>query len=443
MMKKHRLTTWRLVSFYLITLVLVIAGCFAALYLAGFVPQTVLREHYISSAEQIESEGVFPYVFNKNAFNSRLDNHTESIIIMGSYYMDIATLPDSPISNPFIRLGVDEMTTVAKDDSIKADSFYIRYWMGFRSIIRPLLAFFDYGEIRTLISFFFYLLLIVTAFIIARHSNMMIGLSFFLSILALNPILIGNSIQFSSIFFISFIFTMFVPKLKKRGIKYYALYFALSGIFTQYFDFYTAPLLTAGLPLAFLLVMHQIDNQPGDSMQSLARIILICSVSWFLGYVLMWIIKLLLITITMEYDGLKAGLDSFKWRIGIVKDETYMESYSVLLANAKALAALVSTTTIGIILASILLLSGTYLFVKLMQKGSVRIWLQHSWPFFVLAFIPFVWFSVAAQPTFLHYWFQYRPLGITVFCVLIIYSHAISIVWPSMNRKLSVTNAEQ
>lgn len=441
--KKVAKTRTKIISIYVLSIFSVVILCYLFLYLAGLIPQAAIKENFQSSAAQIESEGVFPHVFNNDAFNSRLDNFTEAIIIMGSYYMDTAARPDSVVTNPYVRLGIDEMTTVANDESIKPDSFYIKYWMGFRSIIRPLLAVFSYGEIRTLITFMFYMMLLITTVVIATHSSILIGISFLLSIFSLNPTLIANSIQFSSCFFISFIFMIAIPALKKKGITYYALFFAICGILTQYFDFYTAPLLTLGLPLCFLLYLYQTDVTQVQEKKSALKIILLASISWFLGYGAMWLIKLRLISVFMPYNGFQVGFESFIWRVGVIKDENFMESYNALLANAKAFAALVSTTTLGIIIATIIAISTIFFIIKLAQKKLLKRWMQSSWPFFLVALFPLIWFSIAAQPTSIHYWFQYRPLGITVFCILVIYANAISIIWPSMNRRLSVSHAEQ
>lgn len=429
----------KIVRNYIVTIVSVVIVCVLSLYLAGLVPQLMLKDNYISSAKQIESEGVFPHVFNLGAYNSRLDNHTEAIIIMSAYYMDTAASPEMIIYNPFIRKGVEEMTVVANDDSYKPDSFYFRYWEGFRVILRPLLAIFDYGEIRTLMTLAFYSLLVICTLFIAKHSTLLTGLSFMLSILSLNTPLIANSIQFISCFFISFFFILFVPRVKKAGRQYYPLFFALSGILTQYFDFYTAPLLTLGMPLVFLVVLHMKERE-GQKKRRILRLILTSFLSWLLAYGAMWFLKLWMISIFTSHNGFEAGIASFIWRTGIRKDENFMESYNVLLANLKAFAALISTNTLGIAMAATWGTFALVLLVKMIRMGKVHVWLQKSWPFFILALFPIAWFCAAAQPTSIHYWFQYRPLGITVFSILVIYSNAISLVWPRLDKKVSIMN---
>lgn len=425
---------------YIVIISFLIAASGLLLYLVGLIPQAALKENYISSAKQIESEGVFPDLFNHNAYNSRLDNFTESIIVMSAYYMDTASSPESVVLNPYVSRGRQEMGVIAQDDSIQPDETYLHYWEGFRLFVRPLLVFFDYGEIRTLITWLFYLLLFAVTINISKYCGVLTGVSFFMSILLLNTTLITNSIQFSSCFFLCFIQLLLVPKVYKLGFKFFPLFFIVSGMLIQYFDFYTAPLLTYGLPLCYILLLKQSDQRIVGKNKYNLKVIVICALSWFIGYVGMWALKLLLITIYTPWNGVNLGFAAFSWRVGIEKDPNAMESYSILHANLKAMAALIGTESLGVLLASGFGISSAFLVFKLAKKNLLVAWFKKSGVFLAIACFPIIWFSVAAQPTFMHYWFQYRPLGISVFCVLISLSHAIQLLWPKTAKRIVLSS---
>ena len=44
---------------------------------------------------------------------------------------------------------------------------------------------------------------------------------------------------------------------------------------------------------------------------------------------------------------------------------------------------------------------------------------------FLVCLLPFVWFAVLSNHTFVHFWFTYRTLSISLYCIL----GALTAVW--------------
>ena len=132
--------------------------------------------------------------------------------------------------------------------------------------------------------------------------------------------------------------------------------------------------------------------------------------SWMYGWVSMWLVKLLFVTIFTDINGFKDGFGSFATRVGINIAEDYADAYDPI----KAITKVWETTLPGIFLkvsvvAIIIVVMLSAVFI-LKSKG-VNVLLSDL-SFLLVAAVPFIWFAVAAQPTVIHSYFQYRSIAV-------------------------------
>lgn len=407
----------RRIIIHVSTLMSVIVLCCLALYVAGLSPQSKVRRGLQKSAHIIENEGFGPQVFNMSGGYSSVDNYTETIILSSSFYMDSRVKPDSILSNPFTIGKEDSLHEIAYED-VEPASYYTRYWQGFRAFVRPLLALFDYGTIRLLINLMFNILFSINLIMMRRFLGVGEVFSFAISLIMLNLATISSNVQHSMVFLIAFFSLVILMMWKNQISKYLLLYFCVIGMITQYFDFYTAPLVTFGYPMVLVLLLLRRKKMLISSKDDYyLKLVLACLMTWLIGYIGMWFMKMLLTSLFTPHDGFESAINAFVYRIGIKKNAS---SYSVPDAFKAIFISLLHRKSIivGVSVIGILVFWGGV--IRLSKDRKWKQWITRNIALLFISTIPLVWFALSAQPTIAHSYFQFRPIGITIFCVLCI-----------------------
>lgn len=377
------------------------------LLLGACIPQAPIDSNVRSSAEAMIREDVYPQMAD-HSFASTLDYITDALILAESQVTTISA-PETIFTNPLFDYGEESaaqnLLLYNLDQNPQPTRFYVQYWMGFRSVIRLLLSFLDYYQILRYTALLFFVLMAAVICSVASHAGTKAAFFFALSLILVRPHVIAVSLQFSCCFFIAFLAMLAVPGLKNRE-NLYSLFFLEFGILTQYFDFYTTPVLTFVLPMTYLWLLKNRDGNPLRLKQIGASIL-----SWCAGYGLMWLAKLVLTSLFTEVDALGQGFASFSGRIGIEKVSGMEDYYSPIASVRSVFVSLYSDREGKLILlaacaAAFVLL--VYRFLR--EKHRIRELGQH-WQLLLLAALPVVWFIAAAQPTANHHWFQYRGIA--------------------------------
>lgn len=384
------------------------------LVVAAFFPQDRIINNLYNSSGMLYHEGIYPSS-SDYAPSTILDNFTDVIILQESAVMNgdnISTIMTNPLYSYNDGDVITCLILYLQGEQFTGVSYYIQYWMGFRAIMRIVLSFLNYFQIRRYLAAVFFLLFVAVICSLGKNCNLHVAFLFAISIVLVRPHVIVNSLQYSCCFLIMFIAMLLVPKIY-RNPQMEQLYFMEIGIITMYFDFYTVPLITMGYPLIYLILMD-FDNCRCNSYVRVFRNM----ISWFMGYGLMWLSKLTLTSILTSIDGLGIGFGSFLRRIGINKAPGYEEFYSVPLAFKRLKEVLLidsSGETVLVICILLILLGIIYSFVqhKYDKASAVR-----AFPIFLLAVTPFAWFVITAQPIVIHYFFQYRSIALTYWGLL-------------------------
>jgi len=127
--------------------------------------------------------------------------------------------------------------------------------------------------------------------------------------------------------------------------------------------------------------------------------------TWFLGYVLMLAGKAFLSAIILGPDEIAALSDSLKFRLSMSYDK-YSASTLWYIAIAKSLFTFFYTPLV--IFTAICGVLYIFYGKKIKQLGFVLV-------FSSIAVLPLIWLGIGAQPTYIHYWFQGRTLGLSFF----------------------------
>lgn len=390
---------------FLITLLLAVA----LLLLGACLPQAPIDSHVRASAEVMAREGDYPVMADRS-FASILDYVTDALILMESKSTSIAD-PETIFTNPQYQYPQEDDSTVldlyqySVDPDPAPTKYYVQYWMGFRPVMRLLLCFFDYYQILRYTAVAFFVLLAAVMCSVANRAGTRTAFLFALSIIFIRPHVAAVSLQFSCCFFIAFLAMLLVPRIHCNP-GWESLFFLELGILTQYFDFYTTPILTFALPMTYLYILNYQSGEKCSCLHVLKEFGI-----WFAAYVLMWLAKLTLTSLFTPVNALAQGFASFSGRIGIQKVSGMESYYNPIAALRSVFVSLYSDPAGKLVLFAAVAVTFILLLVRFLRDKHQMIELLNHWQLLLIAALPVVWFIVAAQPTANHHWFQYRGIA--------------------------------
>lgn len=395
----------------LVSLTAVFCGLLFLTGLGGNPVQTRIQQNLTESIPQFEKEGSYPQPYYQGNPFFKLDNFTETTILQEAFFMDTTRNPASIFENPSVSLknvpaDTDERIAsfIAAVNGEQSNSKYSYYWMGFRAVVRPLFVLMNYSNIRLLLSIGFYLLLAASCFTLYRHVNLAVAAAFLLAILGVNIAIASIELQFACCFYLMFLAMILLPYVKKTRLSY-PEFFLIIGACTQYFDFYTTPVITLGAPLLFLLASQRLLKDTDHRW----NVFLGCALYWLIGYGATWLIRLALVSIAMREDIFTLALNKlFVWT-GIEQSSQYSD-HSLFSAMRSNIMGILNVPNVLMYFASVVAIA--VLFIK---RGLQHRLQRPKFVYLLIAILPVVWLAVSYKAASVHYWFQFRSLFLLIF----------------------------
>ncbi len=395
---------------YVITFLLLVAFAVGLLFLCGLAPQEQVEKNYLLSLDEIEPEWGDINVLRREWGSYSLDVWTEVIILSLSTYMDVASSPESVLKNAYPL--EDDFTLADARETVEnhepADVFYVRYWHGFRTYVRALLSVMDYGTMRTLIMWKFFLLMGLCMLMLGfQTKSVWPPMLFCAAILFINPVVVSALFQYSGCFIVAFAGVLCVPMLMRKPERA-TLIFMILGMVTQYIDFYTAPLVTYGLPmLCWLICLCYAKPEMGAK-----RMLLLaakCAAVWFASYLAMWVCKLLLSSAFTDQDAFGTAWQALATHIGVTKPEGTESLYdkpAVIIAAFKHLfdwpmLYIAAGVALAALIGMVTLRTDKHAYMRALVMLAI-------------SFLPILWTLIATEPMYKGMHFQYRILAVTM-----------------------------
>jgi hypothetical protein len=276
--------------------------------------------------------------------------------------------------------------------------------MGFRSFLRLALVFLNYYQIKRYLALAFFSLFAAVICSLAKNTGIRSAFFFALSVILVKPQVICASMQFSCCFFIAFGAMLLVPWLS-RNIQYSGLFFMEVGMVTMFLDFYTTPIITFGLPAVYLYLLQAKQGHTPKIKNIFTNL-----AAWFVGYLLMWLSKLVLTSLLTDQKAIQNGLGSLMMWLGADGYALSNGAYHPLLALKQVMNALCQDRD-GMLFLGFLLAAGLgIMIINIVRRRLSLGVLIRNWPVLLFAGMPIAWFVVSAEPTTVHYWFQYRSV---------------------------------
>lgn len=414
----------RLIQYSLIIIIGVILGGITLLLIFQL-PTSSINNNVKNSIFVLEDEGYGKELI-PGYVTTRLDNYTDAIMLNNAMYAgEENTIEKSLMVYHYSYdnnsvLPIESITQYQNGNQNYIHKEYARYWHGYLMFIKPMLIFFNYSDIR-IINFMLQTLIVVFFLMqLALKGKGKFIPGFILTNFALMPLTIGMSLQYATIFYIAYGSGTYLLINERKLLRKITLYrfFLIVGMLTNYFDFLTYPMFTCGFLLVLTLIF---EENKSINKQSIYRYFAYCFY-WGMGYIGMWTGKWILATVFTRKNIIRDAILSVLYRSSLnVSDSGTTERISVGKVISLNVEALFSKgyTLLWIICIIICI------FYLCKRRVKISDCFGNLFIYIFISLLPFLWYIVIPNHSYVHYWMTYRELGVTV---LALSCGAISII---------------
>jgi hypothetical protein len=379
--------------------------------LSYLLPTDKIKHNVAQSFDTLSSEGIVT-VWNENITGSYIDNFTTALMFNIASFSGPQSLKEKVLLNPRVEYEnqskIQDLAVSLTDNPTVFNhiTFWGRYWHGYLIFLKPLLIFCDYTQLRFLNFLGQSILFLLVCYALYTQLGCAHLLTFIATILYINPITIGYTLNYSSVYditLISMLLILYFPTLRQWKT------FLWIGISTAFFDLLTYPLITLGFPLVLYL-----NLSTKKFKQELPNIIsLICS--WGIGYLIFWSLKWIITTLLTSEDVITDGINTTLYRMhGIGATEAFFAEWNFISAIKVNMMHFYNKSSLFILITYLIALGLIALkrrHILTLAKGT-QICLLLS-----VALLPFGWYIAVINHSLIHSLFTHRILSISFFAL--------------------------
>lgn len=387
------------------SIIILLAGILTGtilLWISYLLPVSEDSVHVIESVDILDQEGWYPtaplmrqYVgvpIGRNG-GGIMDNFTDSIMI--------TTAGHKPVEGALYQA-----MNMASD---VAEEGYSYYWHGYVVILRPLLLFLNYADIRVINQLVQMIIVTFMTCMVYRKKGFAYAALPLTLYGLLMPMAVSQSLQYSWVFYIGMIGSLAIVKFHDQLSKGQRIcfFFLILGMLTSYLDLLTYPLFTWGIPMIWWIVM---DDDKGGAKRQLQQVVL-CGISWIFGYGGLWAGKWLVGQAVTHKPILMQAWNEVLYRGGRIQNDNgrLAAHQATVLSNLKV--------CINVQVVFLLGLWIVYWCYKVI-KNPYRIKKEKTLPLLLVALSPISWYIVLENHTCLHSNFTYRICMIGIMALL-------------------------
>lgn len=409
------------VTFIKMTAITALAAVFgtALLFTVYSLPTDKICDNISSSLPTYHTEGQ-AYFWAEGVMHAKVDNFTDAIMLLRAAY-PVEDLKRAVAFNPSWHMlngsPIKTLTLAMESRQPEPDNVvwnYPLYWHGYLAILKPALMIMPLYDLRIL-NLYLQMFLIVTALILFYRRLGLLKMYAFLFVVAvINPLTTALNFQNSDIFYIMLFSTIFIlwkNEFLLRGNNY-IYFFLIIGIVTAYLDFLTYPVTALGISLCVCVLMNKkffFYSKPADVFKKLATY----SFAWGFGYGGMWIEKWIVIY--------QLGDDKNAFN-GAINQAIYRSSASLSQEEGGGTFTLIDIFARNIdalldgplqIMLGLMIICMIYFFIMRRENFSPTRSMVLTFSFITI--LPFLWYAVLKNHSYLHQFFTYRNLSVTIF----------------------------
>lgn len=397
---KHILVTPILLLFGLI-----LVGAMSMIVIS-LIPSSAQQSAIGASIEVLKKEGVYP-VYGLPFRPIVKDNFTDALMLNTAFAVDsskpvYAAFVNNRAYNPeTIADQIGPLEALYKGEPVPITG-YERYWHGYQTWLRPALTLFSYSSIRILLTISLLILFSIYMLLAWKKLGMRVTVSALAAFLFVDFFYLGQSIQFSSVFLIGLCGGIYVLRKNPENVL---PVFLVVGALTSFFDLLTAPLVSLGILLA------TVASQEKRTVQQL----FVYCLYWATGYASMWAAKWVLAEYLFAPGAISNAFQQVATRTVAQADPNFSH-FNAIKLNIMQLVGYHKVSKFAV--AGTMLVAGGIL---IMFHRITRDSLKKILPWVFMAVLPYAWYVIAANHSYLHVWFTYRAQYITVFAGLMAY----------------------
>lgn len=405
----------------IVSIFILIGVGFSLNLVAYILPTNTMEQHVLESSEHFEKSYPTP---TPKASGGMLDSFTDALMLLTAGHKAEKTAVEEALLNKrysitkhtpdktLYRLGTEAETQSTNN---LTSTSYARYWHGYVAVLKPLLLVVDYTGLRIINGIVLGGLLLLLWKQYKSINEQMYMLPILFAFIFINPISIVLSLQFTGMVTLTLVALVMLSKYKSyfqnRPLSLIVFFTCLGGI-TSYVDLLTYPLITLGIPITYWITSVSVNR---DSSKDIVKMISLYSVVWGAGYLGMWAGKWLLATYFTDINILQDALHAAAHRTS-----THTENAEAHIWYGKVLSHIFKYSWGSILLVSAL--AGGYIFYKKYKcKEDIVYKIRRAYyPLFLIALMPFVWYLIFQNHSYVHSWFTFRELAITVYVLVVI-----------------------
>ena len=365
--------------------------------LSCWLPDRAIQKHVSQAALSLHERGEYPNAIIDEVA-CRQDNFTDAIILNQIFCIDRSHPLKSAMSavrgcseNPYDVTGALLQTTRYEPDIIPLT--YPRYWHGNTFLFRFLLSFMNYSNLQWLMFAVSTLLLIFFVIGYYPRAGIWNTIAFVLSWLLVYGFIMQFSMQFFPVLALALICSILIIPHDDNP-AYIAMLFFVIGCLTCYFDLLTTPLLTFGWPLSVWISL-----QKSSTLKLKENLLQITGwgALWGTGYGLTFVSKWALGSLILKTNVLRDATDQVAYRMAssdFTRWDAVTQNFSMLPLS---------------MLLTVLILLCILMVLRFRAQGGTKALLL-----LMTALLPYVWYLLVANHSYLHAWFTYRLQAVSL-----------------------------
>lgn len=418
---------------YIIVYIVLMIILFSALLIVSVIPKSAIEENCKKSANQLLKQGekVYYKSFDRQMYT---DNSTDSIMVNIVYSMDDNNKIESIMKCR--RNYTPEVTSMVWGDmlgnlpyhssrfsmvnefyqtteGIDINSYeYARYWHGYIVLLRPLLVFFDYKEIIVIMYFVLSVLLAILLMNVHRKKGLPAAIAVLAAFIAVEYLEWYQNMQGNYVLLIALISSMIISTgiITRQHLN--LLLFIESGLIA-YMDLLTFPLVGFVMPV----IIFNLFSEEDDNCKKRFKLLIENAVACILGFGLIWLGKLVISDWLINTRVLSLSIQQFRFRLGMylsseqLKARMFHRAYQKIFYYGLTIADLI-----------IIIIGTIYGLYCLKKYGPKYYFSSKKIVYYLCMLVPFVWYTIVLEHSYLHFFFTYRNLLISYMCLLLIYA---------------------
>lgn len=393
-------------TFYNIILLLsgILVG-YLLLIIVQFIPISPISKNVENSQELLMLQGDYPASFD--SFMKPM-NLNDGINIQSLVLNNRGFVSDEFTSKIMLSTAASGTGLPAYKAALDTNG-YSRYWHGYLVFLKPLLYFFTYHQICIINYIVLGGLLVWLTILLFQAYGKNMTVAFLLSLFMVWPFIIPRCLQYCTMAYTTLIALIVLLKSRKKwenNPSYLSRFILIVGMCTSYVDLLTFPIVSYGM--CMVVVLAGLKNK--SSVDKILYTITYGFI-WSIGYVGMWAGKWILGTFVLGKDVIREAIAQIFFRAS----GTIEESGETVISGIKAILVNLSTYSNILFLIAILamLLYLIYSLVKYRHRISLSI--EEGIPYWLLMVLPFIWYAVFKNHSYIHSMFTYRALAVSWF----------------------------